>query len=152
MCKLIFYLQDVSAICSALNLTAISLERFYAIVYPLQSRRLCPRLGGWSSVPGYLLSHWLYLEFFFRYIVGVCTSVTQHEEHFRSTIKLEIRWMVFISGASPTGRRLSSGSCSNCTCWPLCWWCPPWWWCLPTQASHGRLWELPVGDTQWQTC
>ena len=41
MCKLIFYIQDLSAICSVLNLTAMSLERFYAIVYPLQSRRVC---------------------------------------------------------------------------------------------------------------
>ena len=30
--------QDFSVICSVLNLTAMSLERFYAVVYPLQSR------------------------------------------------------------------------------------------------------------------
>ena len=41
MCKAIFYLQDVSTICSVLNLVAISLERLYAIVYPLQSKRIC---------------------------------------------------------------------------------------------------------------
>ena len=41
MCKLIFYIQDMSMICSVLNLTAMSMERFYAIVYPLQSRRVC---------------------------------------------------------------------------------------------------------------
>ena len=35
MCKL------MSMICSVLNLTAMSKERFYAIVYPLQSRRVC---------------------------------------------------------------------------------------------------------------
>ena len=28
-------------ICSALNLTCMSLERFYAIVYPLKSRSVC---------------------------------------------------------------------------------------------------------------
>ena len=41
MCKLIFYIQDMSMICSVLNLTAMSMERWYAIVYPLQSRRVC---------------------------------------------------------------------------------------------------------------
>ena len=41
MCKIIFYIQDVSMICSVLTLTAMSMERFYAIVYPLQSRRVC---------------------------------------------------------------------------------------------------------------
>ena len=34
------YDQDMSVICSVLNLTAMSLERFYAVVYPLQAR--CP--------------------------------------------------------------------------------------------------------------
>ena len=41
MCKLVFYLQDVSTICSVLNLVAISVERFYAIVYPLQAKTSC---------------------------------------------------------------------------------------------------------------
>ena len=41
ICKLTFYFQDVSVICSVLNLTAMSMERFYAIVYPLQARRVC---------------------------------------------------------------------------------------------------------------
>ena len=31
----------MSVICSVLNLTAMSMERFYAIVYPLQSRSVC---------------------------------------------------------------------------------------------------------------
>ena len=33
--------QDVSVICSVLNLTCMSMERFYAIVYPLKSRSVC---------------------------------------------------------------------------------------------------------------
>ena len=33
--------QDVSVICSVLNLTSMSMERFYAIVYPLKSRSVC---------------------------------------------------------------------------------------------------------------
>ena len=34
-------LQDISVICSVLNLTCMSMERFYAIVYPLRSRSVC---------------------------------------------------------------------------------------------------------------
>ena len=41
ICKLTAYIQDVSVVCSVLNLTAMSMERFYAIVYPLRSRRVC---------------------------------------------------------------------------------------------------------------
>merc|ERR1719234_291254 len=41
VCKITFYVQDMSVICSVLNLTAMSLERFYAIVYPLQARQVC---------------------------------------------------------------------------------------------------------------
>ena len=41
VCKLTFYIQDLSVISSVLNLTAMSMERFYAILYPLQSRSVC---------------------------------------------------------------------------------------------------------------
>ena len=41
ICTLTFYIQDVSVICSVLNLTAMSMERFYAILYPLKSRTVC---------------------------------------------------------------------------------------------------------------
>ncbi|CAL4101407.1 unnamed protein product, partial [Meganyctiphanes norvegica] len=38
LCKAIHYLQNVSAICSVLNLTALSLERYYAILFPFRSK------------------------------------------------------------------------------------------------------------------
>jgi len=41
VCKITFYVQDMSVICSVLNLTAMSLERFYAVVYPLKARQVC---------------------------------------------------------------------------------------------------------------
>ena len=71
--------QDLSMICSVLNLTCMSLERFYAIVYPLRSRSVCtvsqvytlymvlhgallyctPRPGGWWASLGWRRSSWL---------------------------------------------------------------------------------------------
>ncbi|XP_042870206.1 orexin receptor type 2-like [Penaeus japonicus] len=38
LCKGIHYLQNVSAICSVLTLTAMSMERYYAILFPFQSK------------------------------------------------------------------------------------------------------------------
>ncbi|XP_065558801.1 QRFP-like peptide receptor isoform X2 [Artemia franciscana] len=41
LCKFIHYLQMYSAICSVLTLTALSLERYYAILHPLRAKTLC---------------------------------------------------------------------------------------------------------------
>ncbi|XP_047500271.1 kiSS-1 receptor-like [Penaeus chinensis] len=41
MCKLIFYLQTLSAVCSVLTLTVMSVERYYAIVYPMRAHYRC---------------------------------------------------------------------------------------------------------------
>ena len=43
-------------ICSVLTLTAMSMERFYAIVYPLQSRRVCTV----SQARRVVVSTWLF--------------------------------------------------------------------------------------------
>ncbi|XP_074601866.1 G-protein coupled receptor 54-like [Brevipalpus obovatus] len=40
-CKLVFYMQNVSAICSVYTLTAMSIERYYAILHPVRSRYMC---------------------------------------------------------------------------------------------------------------
>ncbi|ESO10327.1 hypothetical protein HELRODRAFT_120046, partial [Helobdella robusta] len=41
LCKLVHYIQNVSVICSVLTLTTISIERYYAILRPMQSRFNC---------------------------------------------------------------------------------------------------------------
>ncbi|XP_054287538.1 QRFP-like peptide receptor [Macrosteles quadrilineatus] len=41
LCKLLHYMQSVSAICSVLTLTAMSVERYYAIVHPMKAKYLC---------------------------------------------------------------------------------------------------------------
>ncbi|XP_069997661.1 somatostatin receptor type 5-like [Penaeus vannamei] len=41
MCKLIFYLQTLSAVCSVFTLTVMSVERYYAIVYPMRAHYRC---------------------------------------------------------------------------------------------------------------
>ncbi|KAF6202753.1 hypothetical protein GE061_003155 [Apolygus lucorum] len=41
MCKLIHYAQNVSAICSVFTLTAMSVERYYAIVHPMKAKYVC---------------------------------------------------------------------------------------------------------------
>ncbi|XP_052830638.1 pyroglutamylated RF-amide peptide receptor [Octopus bimaculoides] len=41
ICKLAYYMQNVSMICSVLTLTALCLERYMAILHPLQSKYLC---------------------------------------------------------------------------------------------------------------
>ncbi|KAG8234401.1 hypothetical protein J437_LFUL014659, partial [Ladona fulva] len=41
LCKFVHYMQNVSAICSVLTLTAISLERYYAIVHPMKAKYTC---------------------------------------------------------------------------------------------------------------
>ncbi|CAL4123113.1 unnamed protein product, partial [Meganyctiphanes norvegica] len=41
MCKIIYYLQAVSAVCSVLTLTTMSLERCYAIINPMKSMYVC---------------------------------------------------------------------------------------------------------------
>ncbi|XP_045120212.1 QRFP-like peptide receptor [Portunus trituberculatus] len=41
LCKLIYYMQALSALCSVLTLTVLSLERCYAIVYPMRAMYVC---------------------------------------------------------------------------------------------------------------
>lgn len=41
LCKFVHYVQNLSAICSVFTLTAISIERYYAIMYPLECRHIC---------------------------------------------------------------------------------------------------------------
>ncbi|XP_054714774.1 QRFP-like peptide receptor [Uloborus diversus] len=40
-CKFVHYVQNVSAICSVLTLTSMSVERYYAIMHPVKSRYQC---------------------------------------------------------------------------------------------------------------
>ncbi|XP_014285975.1 QRFP-like peptide receptor isoform X2 [Halyomorpha halys] len=41
LCKMVHYMQGVSAICSVLTLTAMSIERYYAIVHPMKAKYVC---------------------------------------------------------------------------------------------------------------
>lgn len=41
LCKFVHYIQSLSAICSVYTLTAISIERYYAIIYPVECRYIC---------------------------------------------------------------------------------------------------------------
>lgn len=40
-CKLFHYLHTFTAICSVMNLTAMSLERYFAIIHPLKAKIRC---------------------------------------------------------------------------------------------------------------
>lgn len=41
MCKIYHYLHTLTAICSVMNLTAMSLERYFAILHPLEAKIRC---------------------------------------------------------------------------------------------------------------
>ncbi|XP_070528737.1 QRFP-like peptide receptor isoform X2 [Cardiocondyla obscurior] len=41
LCKAVHYMQSVSAICSVVTLTAMSIERYYAIVHPMRAQYVC---------------------------------------------------------------------------------------------------------------
>lgn len=41
LCKFVHYIQNLSAICSVYTLTAMSFERYYAIMYPVECRYIC---------------------------------------------------------------------------------------------------------------
>ncbi|XP_034951463.1 QRFP-like peptide receptor isoform X2 [Chelonus insularis] len=41
LCKAVHYIQSVTAICSVLTLTAMSIERYYAIVHPMRAQYVC---------------------------------------------------------------------------------------------------------------
>lgn len=41
LCKFVYYIQNLSAICSVYTLTAMSIERYYAIMYPVECRYIC---------------------------------------------------------------------------------------------------------------
>ncbi|XP_065165380.1 QRFP-like peptide receptor [Atheta coriaria] len=41
LCKGVHYVQNVSTLCSVFTLTAISVERYYAIVHPMKARYIC---------------------------------------------------------------------------------------------------------------
>lgn len=41
LCKFVHYIQSLTAICSVYTLTAISIERYYAIIYPVECRYIC---------------------------------------------------------------------------------------------------------------
>ncbi|KAL5016741.1 hypothetical protein ScPMuIL_006330 [Solemya velum] len=43
LCKFVHYVQNVSMICSVMTLTAMSIERFVAILYPLRAKYLCTK-------------------------------------------------------------------------------------------------------------
>ncbi|WAR22847.1 OX2R-like protein [Mya arenaria] len=38
LCKLVHYVQNVSILCSVMNLTVLSLERYYAIIHPIRAK------------------------------------------------------------------------------------------------------------------
>ncbi|WAR23819.1 CCKAR-like protein [Mya arenaria] len=42
-CKAIYYVQNLSAICSVATLTFMSLERYYAIVHPMRAKYVCTK-------------------------------------------------------------------------------------------------------------
>ena len=80
MCKLIFYIQDMSMICSVLNLTAMSMERWYAIAYPLQSRSVCTV----SQARRVVLSTW---------IVALVLALPRTFIQVTKTFSLNILWI-----------------------------------------------------------
>lgn len=41
LCKFVHYMQNVSAMCSVVTLTAMSIERYYAIIHPMRVKYLC---------------------------------------------------------------------------------------------------------------
>lgn len=41
LCKFVHYIQNMCAICSVYTLTAMSIERYYAIIYPVECRSIC---------------------------------------------------------------------------------------------------------------
>lgn len=41
LCKFVHYIQNLCAICSVYTLTAMSIERYYAIIYPVECRYIC---------------------------------------------------------------------------------------------------------------
>ncbi|KAL5015726.1 hypothetical protein ScPMuIL_005315 [Solemya velum] len=41
LCKAVNYLQNVSIICSVMNLSGLSLERYYAILHPMRAKYTC---------------------------------------------------------------------------------------------------------------
>lgn len=41
LCIFVHYIQNLSAICSVYTLTAMSIERYYAIMYPVECRYIC---------------------------------------------------------------------------------------------------------------
>lgn len=41
LCKFVHYIQNLCAICSVYTLTAMSIERYYAIMYPVECRYIC---------------------------------------------------------------------------------------------------------------
>ncbi|XP_059175677.1 QRFP-like peptide receptor, partial [Physella acuta] len=41
LCKSVHYMQNLTIICSVLNLTGLSLERYYAILHPMRAKYTC---------------------------------------------------------------------------------------------------------------
>ncbi|KAL1451505.1 hypothetical protein WDU94_005876 [Cyamophila willieti] len=41
LCKTVHYMQSFTAICSVLTLTVMSIERYYAIMYPMKAKYIC---------------------------------------------------------------------------------------------------------------
>ena len=126
ICKLTFYIQDVSVICSVLNLTAMSMERFYAIVYPLQARRVCTVSQARTVVAlAWVLAILLALPRNWIQVRKLWSKAKDLTFTFRYILKLAIKLMDSISGVFPIGMTKRTGRCSSCTCWSSSWSFPP---------------------------
>ncbi|KAI2805532.1 hypothetical protein BLOT_004530 [Blomia tropicalis] len=92
-CKLLHYIQNVSAFCSVLTLTTMSIERYYAILHPME----CRTTFSMHHIQKIICLIWILslimsIPAFYLYVLVPIGDPALHMNHFYWCVKISNHW------------------------------------------------------------
>uniref|UniRef100_T1J3D6 G-protein coupled receptors family 1 profile domain-containing protein n=1 Tax=Strigamia maritima TaxID=126957 RepID=T1J3D6_STRMM len=88
LCKFVHYIQSVSAICSVLTLTSMSLERYYAILHPIKAKYICTISQAQKVIAGIwflsflLATPTIFMKNYKSYVSKILYAIGREQIHF----------------------------------------------------------------------